>query len=120
VERKTFRRSDFHLGGFSVPVAAISASWLIFTSLIFFWPEASPVTPTTMNYTCVVVGAVGILGALYWVYYARHFFQGPRRSEKLEGGDSYKAYLSPPGTTAQRKSFVEIVSLPAASPKAAI
>ena len=63
VARHTFKKSDFHLGAFSVPVAAISAFWLFFTSMIFFWPTETPVDASSMNYTCVVVGAVAIMGA---------------------------------------------------------
>jgi hypothetical protein len=65
---------------FLFPFAVLSATWLVFTSIIFFLPERHPTTAANMNYTIVVVGAVAIIGGLYWVVSARHFFKGPRRT----------------------------------------
>jgi amino acid transporter len=79
--RKTFPKSDYNLGRFSEPVAWVGGLWLASTSLIFFWPTANPVDQDTMNYTCVVVGGVAIIGGVYWMVSARHWFKGPLRSE---------------------------------------
>lgn len=36
--RKSFERSDFHLGKFSIIFGIISVSYLFFTSLVFLFP----------------------------------------------------------------------------------
>lgn len=88
IARKTFKRSTFHLGAFGVPIAYISGIWLFATSCFFIFPTTFTAvdgklkqSPTTFNYTCVVVGAVIILAAVYWFLSARKHFKGPARPE---------------------------------------
>eukprot|EP00475_Leptophrys_vorax_P009803 TRINITY_DN16495_c0_g3_i1.p1 TRINITY_DN16495_c0_g3~~TRINITY_DN16495_c0_g3_i1.p1 ORF type:complete len:551 (-),score=124.44 TRINITY_DN16495_c0_g3_i1:199-1851(-) len=79
--KNTFPKSDFNLGKYSEIVSWIGGLWLALTSFIFFWPTANPVQALNMNYTCVVVGFVLIVGGIYWFTSARHWFKGPLRSE---------------------------------------
>ena len=79
--RKTFLRSDFHLGRFSIVFGVISVSYLFFTSLIFLFPtqlQDGKLTAEVFNYTPIVLAVVLIIAAIYWwlpkPYGARHFF----------------------------------------------
>ena len=68
----------FKLPGILGPI--INAVSLVYITIIFifaFWPPAQPVTPSTMNYACLVFGAT-ILGSISWyLAYARKTFNGP-------------------------------------------
>ena len=95
--RADFKQNpEFSLGAWSLPIHAVAGVWLVFTSLIFFWPSSWPVcvTGTTcrdangdaytatseqdnMNYTVVVVGAAFVLSALWWVCAASKTYKGP-------------------------------------------
>lgn len=96
--RKTFPRSDFHLGPFSEVIGWISVTWLFITSIFFIMPSAFDEngyqTATNFNYTCVVVGGVSIIALIYWYlpapYGARHFFVGPKRDDHVEGEQNEK------------------------------
>jgi amino acid transporter len=79
--RKTFQQGSFSLGKLSIPMGWISASWLTFTSILFFWPSVFPVAPDNMNYTVAVVGGVFIIAILFWIVSARHWFVGPKRPD---------------------------------------
>lgn len=54
---------DFHLGKYSLPVGWLSFAWLFGTAFLFFLPTEWPVTAEAMNYTCVIVGVVLLIGA---------------------------------------------------------
>jgi amino acid transporter len=66
--RNTFTLSDFNLGGWSICIGTISFTWLLFTSLLFFFPTVFPVTASNMNYTSVIVAFVALIGGLYWKF----------------------------------------------------
>jgi amino acid transporter len=76
-----FSRSSMNLGVLSFPLGVISSSWLYLTSVIQFLPLSSPVDQTTMNYSCVVVGAIIVFGLLNWQLNSKHHFKGPHRSD---------------------------------------
>jgi hypothetical protein len=70
-------RGPFHLGPFSVPINIISIVWVSFIVILFVLPQVSPVTPNSMNYASVGVGAVIIFAGLGYAFSARHWFRGP-------------------------------------------
>jgi len=79
--KDSFPQAGFHLGKYSLLCGWISATWLTLTSLLFFWPFEYPVTWSNMNYTSVVVLVISIIAALFWIFNARHWFEGPRRGK---------------------------------------
>ncbi|KXJ87192.1 amino acid/polyamine transporter I [Microdochium bolleyi] len=50
-------------------------------AVIFTFPGAIPVTGNSMNYASAVIAAVGILGGLNWIFYARRHYTGPSIDE---------------------------------------
>ena len=82
VARNSFKQGNFSLGRWSILIGWLSAIWLTFTSILFFWPLEFPVTSDSMNWTVVVVAGVMIICMLYWVISARHWFVGPKRRGK--------------------------------------
>lgn len=45
-----------------------------------FFPSQYPVTKDNMNYAVVIIGGILILAAIYWIFSARHWFVGPKRT----------------------------------------
>ncbi|KAH6894698.1 amino acid/polyamine transporter I [Thelonectria olida] len=63
-------------------VNMIAATFVIITSLFFFFPSALPVSANTMNYVCAVVGGFYVLISLYWLVHGKSF-QGPDFEELI-------------------------------------
>ena len=61
--------------GIVVNVIAIVYTIIVF--LFSFWPPATPVTPSTMNYASLVFGFVVIVSVGWYVAVARKFYKGP-------------------------------------------
>ncbi|CAF1410935.1 unnamed protein product [Adineta steineri] len=76
--RHTFHLGDFNLGRFSIPIAIISCIWLSITSILMFFPFQYPVTKDNMNYAIVIIGGVALIASIYWIFWARNFFVGPK------------------------------------------
>lgn len=80
---KTFRKGPFHLGRWSLPIAAIASIWIIFITIIFMLPQVNPVTSQTLNYSPVAVGIVFTYAVGFWLISARKWFTGPIK--QIEG-----------------------------------
>jgi amino acid transporter len=52
--------------------------WVIFITILFMLPTASPITWTNFNYTFVAVLAVIGFAGIYWLVSARRWFKGPK------------------------------------------
>jgi len=70
----------FSLGAWSGFCALVSVTWMVFTSVVFFFPTTKQTSAQDMNYTVVVLG--GMLGlSLAWYYFpvygGVHWFEGP-------------------------------------------
>lgn len=72
----------FHLPGiFGIIVNVFT---IIFGLIIFFfsfWPVTSSVKPDNMNFSSLMTGSVVIFAIFYYVFRARHTYQGPLTEE---------------------------------------
>ncbi|KDN63395.1 putative amino acid permease [Colletotrichum sublineola] len=76
--RKNMHRGVFHMGPTLGPIVnGITVCWLTFAIVFFSFPYVMPVEPANMNYTCVVVGGLGVLVGAWW------FKAGSQYSEKM-------------------------------------
>jgi amino acid permease (GABA permease) len=73
-----FVRGPWHLGRWSAPIGIIAVIWVIFITILFMLPTASPITWKTFNYTVFAVVAVLGFAAIYWLVSARKWFTGPK------------------------------------------
>jgi amino acid permease (GABA permease) len=73
-----FVRGPWHLGRWSAPIGIIAVVWVIFITILFMLPTASPITWKTFNYTVFAVVAVLGFAAIYWLVSARKWFTGPK------------------------------------------
>jgi amino acid permease (GABA permease) len=74
----SFQRGPWHLGRWSATVGIIAITWVVFITILFILPEASPITLKTFNYAIVALLIVIGYAGIYWLVSARKWFTGPR------------------------------------------
>jgi len=74
----SFQRGPWHLGRWSYLVGIIAVVWVIFITILFMLPTASPIGWGNFNYTIVAVLAVIGFAGIYWLVSARNWFTGPK------------------------------------------
>jgi amino acid transporter len=75
---RNFKRGPWHLGRWSYLIGSIAVIWVVFITILFMLPAASPITWTTFNYTVIAVLVVIGFAGIYWLVSARHWFKGPK------------------------------------------
>ncbi len=73
-----FQRGPWHLGQWSYVVGWIAVIWVVFITILFVLPAASPITFKTFNYAIVALLVVIGFAGVYWLVSARKWFKGPR------------------------------------------
>ena len=74
----SFQRGPWHLGRWSYLVGWIAVIWVVFITILFMLPTASPIHWSNFNYTVVAVLVVIGFAGIYWLVSARNWFTGPR------------------------------------------
>jgi heme/copper-type cytochrome/quinol oxidase subunit 4 len=59
-------------------VGTTAVIWVIFITILFMLPTASPINRDNFNYTIVAVVAVIGFAGIYWLVSAHNWFTGPR------------------------------------------
>ena len=72
-----FQVGPWHLGAWSRPIGWIAVIWVVFISVLFLLPTATPITATDFNYTLVIVPGLFVIITIWWLVSARHWFKGP-------------------------------------------
>lgn len=62
-----FAEGPFSLGRFRKPLNYISCIWVVFISVILFFPPTYPVTAENMNFAVVIAGII-VVGSTAWWY----------------------------------------------------
>ena len=73
---RNFKRGPFNLGPGSKITAVIGCLWIIFITVAFCLPTQNPVSGSTVNYTPLAVGIVGIFAFGSWYLWAKNWFTG--------------------------------------------
>ncbi len=73
-----FKRGPWHLGRWSYPVGIIAVIWVVFITILFMLPTASPINWGDFNYTVVAVVVVICFAGIYWAVSAKNWFTGPK------------------------------------------
>jgi len=74
--RERFEPGPFSLGRWSAPLGWISIVWILFTSVLFVFPNYQPVTGSNMNYASAMLGVYAIFATSFY-FYKRKTFKGP-------------------------------------------
>ncbi len=72
-----FQVGPWHLGDWSRLIGWIAVIWVVFISVLFLLPTATPITVTDFNYTLVIVPGLFVVITIWWFASARHWFKGP-------------------------------------------
>lgn len=67
----------FQLGRAGIPIILLSLAYSVIGIFFSFWPQASKVTPVTMNWSVLVFGGVLIFSWFFWVIHGRKVYTGP-------------------------------------------
>ncbi|KAI9497735.1 amino acid/polyamine transporter I [Zychaea mexicana] len=83
--RLIWRRQDmpkgrFDLGQYSLPINIIAIAWIAFFCVILCIPTVSPVAPETMNWACLMIGAIVIFSLAFWFLGGRRTYKGPMQT----------------------------------------
>lgn len=67
----------FSLGRYGMAINVFSVLYLCFAFIFTFFPVEKNVTLESMNWSCLVLGAVIILALIQYVIHGRHIYEGP-------------------------------------------
>jgi amino acid permease (GABA permease) len=73
-----FQRGPWHLGSWSPFIGTVAVIWVVFITILFMLPAASPIHWANFNYTIFAVLAVIGYAGISWLVSARHWFTGPK------------------------------------------
>jgi LPXTG-motif cell wall-anchored protein len=63
----------FRLGRWQKPINLIAIFWVIFISVVLFFPPVYPVTGSNMNYAIAIAGFILIFALSWWYINARKY-----------------------------------------------
>ena len=64
--RVRFIEGPYTLGRWSKPVNYVAITWVVFISVVLFFPSVRPITPANMNYAICVAGFIAIFSMSWW------------------------------------------------------
>jgi choline transport protein len=62
---------------YGLAINIISIFYLILVFIISFFPLATPVSPQSMNWNCLVYGIVVIFALIYYLIWGKYHYNGP-------------------------------------------
>jgi amino acid transporter len=69
--RVPFIEGPYTMGRWSKPVNAIAVAWVLFISVVLFFPPIRPVTATNMNYAICVAALIALVSMTWWYISAK-------------------------------------------------
>ncbi|SMQ51534.1 unnamed protein product [Zymoseptoria tritici ST99CH_3D7] len=64
-----------------IPTNLVAVIWVIFISVVLFFPTTKPVTAENMNWAIAIAGFVGVFAVGWWFAGARRKYVGPRTKD---------------------------------------
>ncbi|MGO8949978.1 MAG: amino acid permease [Ktedonobacterales bacterium] len=101
-----FTAGPWNLGRWSKPIGWVAVAWVVFITVLFVLPQATPVTRDSFNYAGVVVFGAILLLTIWWLVSVRHWFKGPivqgdeATLEKIEAEINEESIYKEPSVTA--------------------
>jgi amino acid transporter len=74
---RNFTPGPWNLGRWSKPIGWIAVVWVVFITVLFVLPQATPINRDTFNYAGVVLFGSIFLLTIWWLVSVRHWFKGP-------------------------------------------
>ncbi|KMU90340.1 amino acid permease 2 [Coccidioides immitis H538.4] len=82
--RVRFIEGPFTLGRWGTPVNIVAIVWVLFISVVLFFPPHKPVTPENMNYAICVAAFIALFAMSWWWLSARRKYTGPRTKDLIQ------------------------------------
>ncbi|KAI9321379.1 amino acid/polyamine transporter I [Dichotomocladium elegans] len=79
-KRHDMPKGRFDLGIWSLPINILAVLWILFFGTVLCIPSINPVSPDTMNWSCLMIGAVVMLCLTFWFFSGRKTFRGPKET----------------------------------------
>ncbi|PGH21583.1 hypothetical protein AJ80_03143 [Polytolypa hystricis UAMH7299] len=79
-----FIEGPFTLGKWGAPLNWVAIVWVLFISVVLFFPPTKPITPANMNYAICVAAFIALFSLSWWWLSARRRYTGPRTKSLLE------------------------------------
>jgi choline transport protein len=70
-------RGPWHLGRSGPWINAFAILWTVVMMFFSFWPASVPVTPISMNWSCVLWSGVVMFAVEFWWVHGREVYEGP-------------------------------------------
>ncbi|KAF3490950.1 amino acid permease 2 [Arthroderma uncinatum] len=83
-DKVRFIEGPFTLGKWGAAINWISITWVLFISVVLFFPPVQPVTLQNMNYAIVVAAFIALFALSWWWLSAKGRYTGPRTKDLLE------------------------------------
>ncbi|KAK2878144.1 hypothetical protein FQN49_001119 [Arthroderma sp. PD_2] len=83
-DKVKFIEGPFTLGKWGATINWISIAWVLFISVVLFFPPVQPVTLQNMNYAICVAAFIALFALSWWWLSARKRYTGPRTKDLLE------------------------------------
>lgn len=71
--RVPFIEGPYTLGKWSKPVNFVAIGWVVFISVVLFFPPLKPVTAGNMNYAVCVAAVIAAVSMAWWFASARRY-----------------------------------------------
>jgi hypothetical protein len=71
--RVPFISGPYTMGRWSKPVNLVAVVWVLFISVVLFFPPIKPVTAANMNYAICVAGVIAIIAMSWWYLSAKKY-----------------------------------------------
>jgi hypothetical protein len=71
--RVPFIAGPYTMGRWSIPVNVIAIIWVLFISVVLFFPPIRPVTAANMNYAICVAGLIAVVSMTWWFVSAKKY-----------------------------------------------
>lgn len=78
------RLGPWNLGRYGPFVNGFALVWGIVVMFFSFWPTQVPTTAMTMNWSCLLYGAVVLFAIGFWFVHGKHVYKGPVREVSVE------------------------------------
>jgi amino acid transporter len=70
-KRHPIAKGPFQLGRLQKPINIIAIVWVLFISVILFFPPTYPVTALNMNYAVAIASLIALFAVSWWFIQAR-------------------------------------------------
>lgn len=67
----------FRLRGAGIPITIAAMCYTVIALFFSFWPQATPTTAASMNYSILIFGAALLFSLVFWVVWGRKVYVGP-------------------------------------------